>query len=388
MTSAAFRIVSRPGSSGFSASWLAPLALLAACGDQGAYEVPEDVRAVPLFDGRTIAEAAIRGTANDFAVSGDRIVFADMFADSTVVVLDTAGTVLQRFGPRGDGPTETRTVNHVEIVRDTVWWWDSELHRISRVPLADLKGEAVQSTRVSVPATGIVSQVYVRGGRVVGTGMSDDGLYHEWLVPDARSYRMVLPNETGRWKGSSSRMVAELPDGERWQASQSVAAVSEDGERLVVGYLDTGELVIVDLVTGRKIAEERLGDWDVEWETVRTGSGSYVRTTEESLIGYISMNEAGPRVVGLFVGKSRAEAALPMSLDAREVHVFDWTGQLEAVYRVDRPLGDVELQGDRLYGLVVEPIPKIVVWELPRRVADQACFPGVESEEICSDLGT
>lgn len=353
---------------------------LVGCGDDAeGYSLPDDVVAVPLFDGRVIAQDAIRGAASGIAVEGDRIVMVDMFADSAIVVLDTAGNLVGRYGPRGDGPTEVRMLTQATISRDTAWFWDPRLSRLYSLPL---QGPDVDLRSFSLPAPpsgGGITRAFVRDGSVVGTGAGYVGLYYEWTASEG----LASVDSVGRWIGSLSKMLRDLSEEQRVHANQSFSAVSPDGTRLAIGSLTTGEFLIADLDTGVRITEKRLGEWPVKWETIQVGPGWTFEPTKESLIGYVNVKESGPRVLGLFVGKSYAEASLEMSFDARDVHVFDWDGNLQAVYRLDRPVTDIELRGNKLYGVAVEPIPKIIVWDLPKPVPDIDCFATPESERTC-----
>lgn len=305
---------------------------------------------------------ALRGVASDFAVRGDRIVLLDMFADSAIVVFDTAGNLIRRLGARGDGPSEVRNLTHVDIPGDTATLWDAGHRRLYRLVLSEPESE-LMTVPIPPPSNGVIDRAFARGGGYVGTGLTYEGVYFEWPSADT----------IGRWRAEQSRILRELPEMRRFMASAAFSTIKPDRTRLAVGHLDTGELLIVDLNEGVVLFENRVGAWPVEWETIDRGGGNVQhRLAAESLLGYARVKEADQSVAALFVGKPRKEAQLQMSFDARDVHIFDWDGNLQAAYRLDRPVTDIEVRGRKLFGLIAEPIPQLVVWTLPKEIPEMA----------------
>jgi len=337
----------------------------AGCNDYEGYGMPDGVHVTRLVVSDLITEKGIRGLAYDFDVSDSLIVFADIYADSAVVVMDTAGRVVRRLGPKGEGPGETESITDLEILRDTVWLWDSGLSRLYSLNLANV-GDSLVGRTLPPPGNGSVATVHRVESRFFGTGSSRDGIFVEWSADSS----------VARWKGSISTVVARLPREQWLHVNYGFSAVEPHLQRLAIGLHQSGELLIVDLTTGETLADRQVGSWPLQTKRITRGEAWSYGVTGESIMGYYGVSTALGRIAALFIGKTEAEADLENSYDARDVHVFDWDGTLLEVYRLDRPVVDIALKEDRLYGLVAEPIPQIRMWRLPKVIPPERirCF--------------
>lgn len=341
-------------------------ALLAAsvsCADtHEGYSPPEGVEIKRLVVSELLVESDIRGLTYDFNVKDSRMVVADVYADSAIVVFDTAGTVLRRLGPKGEGPGETGVVTDLEIRGDTAWIWDTGLSRLYSLDLTDPQADLVGRT-LPAPGAGTVTAVHRVRSRFYGTGASRQGTFAEWSADSS----------TVQWKGEHSRLVRRLPKEQWLHVAYTFSAVEPDLGRLALGLHQTGEFMIVDLATAQTLSDQQIGSWPILTERITRGDMWKYRMTDEAIMGYYGASASSGHVAALFIGKPEAEADLENSYDARDVHVFDWNGELTEIYRLDRPVVDIALTEDRLYGLIVEPIPQIRVWRLPK-VIQAPCF--------------
>lgn len=336
------------------------------CGDQyEGYRPPEGVGITRLVVSELLVEEDIRGLAYDFDVSGSWMVVADIFADSAIMILDTAGNVVRRLGQKGEEPGETQTITDLVLRRDTAWIWDAGLNRLYSLDLADPQSLLVGRT-LPPPGGGSVSAVHRAKNRFYGTGRSRLGIFAEWSADSSVAH----------WRGEFSRMLANLSKDQRWHVSYAFSAIEPDLGRLAIGLHQTGEFMIIDIETGSTLSERQIGSWPILTERVTRGDAWTYRMMEESIMGYYGVSPSLEHVAALFIGKPEAEADLENSYDARDVHLFDWNGELLKIYHLDRPVVDIALTEDRLYGLVVEPIPQVRVWGLPKVIPPEQiqCF--------------
>ena len=60
----------------------------------------------------------------------------------------------------------------------------------------------------------------------------------------------------------------------------------------------------------------------------------------------------------------------------RDVHMFNWNGELIRIYRLTRGVTDIAVLGDWVYGLVNDPLPAVLRWPLPSDWRDAVDLAG------------
>jgi hypothetical protein len=90
--------------------------------------------------------------------------------------------------------------------------------------------------------------------------------------------------------------------------------------------------------------------------------------------GYVDVATTGSRIYGLFSGRRRGDFPRGQAVYARQIHVFDWAGELEAVLDLDSDVIAIAAdERDRvLYAIRHDPLPAIVKYELPFEAEAQA----------------
>jgi hypothetical protein len=92
---------------------------------------------------------ANRLTAIRVGPQGTVLFVSNTAVDSRLVLMDSTGQVLQRFGRPGQGPGEVRAPSPVAVTRDVAMVWDLASQRLSEW---DLHGKLIRETTLSVPA--------------------------------------------------------------------------------------------------------------------------------------------------------------------------------------------------------------------------------------------
>jgi len=147
-------------------------------------------------------------------------------------------------------------------------------------------------------------------------------------------------------------------------------ALHPDGSRVALAYSHSGELVIARTSDGETLSLSRHGDWDEATNEVESRTSSTGMKVEYSYltspIGYMGICATETAIYALWVGvpMSRESSTMMAGIDPREIHVYDWDGQLKAILRTDHPVLQPYVAGDRLYTIWPEPIPEVRVWDL------------------------
>jgi hypothetical protein len=82
---------------------------------------------------------------------------------------------------------------------------------------------------------------------------------------------------------------------------------------------------------------------------------------------YVAAAATNRYVYALFCGCKDRENRLP-----DQVHVFNWSGDLVAELKLDRPVLELAVAPDdsRLYAAVMEPFPVVGEWDVPARLRE------------------
>jgi hypothetical protein len=82
--------------------------------------------------------------------------------------------------------------------------------------------------------------------------------------------------------------------------------------------------------------------------------------------GYVAMAATSDRVIAVFSGRTLGECEIEASA-GRDLHVFDWAGNLVAIYRLDTALRAVAVDTETgvVYGSRWATDPAVVHFKLP-----------------------
>jgi len=299
-----------------------------------------DLHPVFLVGQRLNASPAI-AQPTTLALAGDVLWVRDAATDPALHAIDIrTGELLLSVGRRGEGPGEFSTAPSTIGVRpgDTsaVWAFDLRLQRLTRFEPRPLSEHEPSIVRLNgVPR--IWRYVWVRRDRFIGAANSQDA-------------RFSVFSATGKREASVPGPLlgpADAPLAERLKATNAGAQLcSWPGRGFVVVNNDVGRLEFYDqdahLVRLARIPfaedalfRDSLGTkkfvWRRQWYLHCTATSDYL---------YASFSG---RVVAAYEDEERSSGEF--------VHVFDWLGDLRAVYRLDRSIRPivVDASGSRMY---------------------------------------
>jgi hypothetical protein len=290
---------------------------------------------IPMAALQTFDESEM-GRGADILVESERVFVGDRRMAPHIIVYDTRGRLIQRFGPHGHGPGELFDPTALSRTPD------------GRLAVFDMSGQAIhvfgetggsyqyeRTQRLNKPATQVIMAGHVIAAALMGGAL------------------LLMPYDSVE-TGSDARTVGEPP----WErpgvsvpveVQRAYAAMDPNGQRIAIVYLGHPEVQLVPLsgepvttISRREVAPE-------------PGDGGYVRF-------YRDVYATRRRVYALYCGCADPE------LLSRAVHVFRWDGELEMVL----DLGGAQVYSiavsadDRvLYGSVDDPEPVIRTWAIP-----------------------
>ncbi len=344
-------------------------ALLAAAGCSG--EARERLDAGPaVLESRTAEATPIRGTV--LAAAGLAIPSAISYAAGRLVVLDDAsdsvvhvfraedGARLREFGRRGAGPGEFKgawSVAPAPGETDGAWIYDLRLRRMTHVALASAAGrtEAPEMVRLDAPGTP-TGPLWTDAATIVSPGFFGDG---RLAVFDARGRMVRMAGAVPGTDGEAPAMVRQeafVGTLVRNPARPLLAVVTRHADRVEVYGAD-----------GTRVGAGRgpFG-FDPRYVTEPGARGPVMGTGDDLRFGYVDAAATGDRVFALFSGRTRAgyRRAAPFG---RSIHVFDWTGRLRSILRLDADVLAIAVSpdGTHLYALRHDPTPAVLRYPLP-----------------------
>lgn len=296
------------------------------------------------------------------ATTGDMIVAIDRYAENSIHVVDRAtGALRASVGRKGEGPGEFRGAAAIDLAIGTpeeVWVFDAGTQRLTRVDLSaiDSGGDWAREFVNLRGSAQVLSPVRTASGEVLAVG----------FFPEAR---FGVFDQTGRQvdtRGKLPEWSEPIPPAVLQQAFRGKIRPDPAHQRFAMGARHAGRLEVFD-ASGQRLARAEVPiDFEPRF-TVNThedrppsmGSGDDLR------FGYVDIATTGSHIYGLFSGRVRRE--YPNSANyAREVHVFDWDGRLEAVMNLDADVLAIAVdeRDESLYAIVHDPLPAIMKYEL------------------------
>lgn len=284
--------------------------------------------------------------------------------DTTFFVHDRmTGRVRSVFGREGSGPGEFRSIGALTIRwdsgtgRQSVWAFDRALGRLTEIDLRNPNSPQIGRT-VSGELAGQYSAYWLSSTAIVGVGAFTDK-------------RLTLYDSTG----SRLRSVGELPLYDEGvpatvahQALQPSIAVSASGDRIAVGARYSGQVDLYSMPEGALSSARVPSPFRPTIDVGSNGAMLVFRTDRNTRFGYISLTASTTRIYALFSGRTRGQFPGRANY-ARELHVFNWSGRLIEVARLDRDVFSIAstADGSILYGISHEPDSEILKFSLGTR---------------------
>ncbi|MDX1578022.1 MAG: BF3164 family lipoprotein, partial [Gemmatimonadota bacterium] len=288
-------------------------------------------------------------------IFGDHLVAIDQQGHHNVHVIDRDdGTLRRSVGSVGEGPTEFRAP--VAVIPDAegrLWVVDGGEQRAMRVnPDRVAEGEDWAGEIVTFSGQAVLDAVRTADGRWLVEGIFPEG-------------RLALFDAGGKLLGFPVDLPAhdDMSPIQASQAHWSSLAAHPDLDRFVLAGHNHAEILYLD--RNGEAADRADVPIPVEPEYV-LGSGNRFTTTDGSLAAYADVVATRDRIYALFSGRTGEDYGAYQLL-GRDVHVFDWEGELVSVLRLDRDALTLEVDEENgwLYTVELDPRPAILRYPLP-----------------------
>lgn len=294
---------------------------------------------------------------------GGHLIVADAIGEPPVHVFALEdGRYLGGLGRSGDGPGEFRSVWSFDVPlrsEDRLWILDFMHRRTSLVDLnvatpdsgvpSVIQYESIVTFDSPSPLTGVAR---LPEGGFIATGFFEDG----------RLATFSQEGERLATFGDVPGVELQVPASVRQHAFQTTMAPHPDRSRFVLVnrhastieiYRSDGSLLALASGTDRFLPV---------FETGRLRDGSPALATGDDLrFGYVDVATTEYNIYALFSGRTRGD--FPGSAYfGRELHVYDWDGDLVERFAVDRDLIAVAVDqtSQMLYGIQHHPQPAVV----------------------------
>jgi hypothetical protein len=324
--------------------------------------------AVHALQGTVHHQGEHLGMPMGLAVLDKALVAVDRFADRSVHVVDLGtGDLRASVGREGEGPGEFTGASSIDRVRgedEQVWIFDAVTQRLTRIDLSLLGSDGVRSDGewarefVSLRSNArVMNPVHTASGEVLAVGLFAEGRFG---VFDREGRQTEALGELPEWS-------EPVPPGVLQHAFTGTIKAHPGRMRFAVGARNAGLLEIFDAV-GQRLARARVPEeFGPRFTLNQTDKRVTMASGDDLRFGYVDVATTSGRIYGLFSGRTRGEYPRGQAVYAREVHVFDWSGELEAVLDLDSDV--IAIAADErdgaLYAVRHDPLPAIVRYELP-----------------------
>jgi hypothetical protein len=331
--------------------------------------LPMPDAAVYALQGTVHHEGDHLGMPMGLAVIGETLVATDRFADRSIHVVDLGtGNLRASVGREGEGPGEFTGASSIDGVRgddEQVWIFDAQTQRLTRVDLSALESDG-EWAREFVSLRGsarVTNPVRTASGEVLAVGFFPEGRFGVF-GQDGRQMDAL---------GALPEWSDPIPAGVLQHAFTGTIKSDPARLRFAVGARHAGLLEIFD-ATGSRLARARVPDeFGPRFSVNVRDDRATMASGDDMRFGYVDVATTSNRIYGLFSGRTRGEFPR-QAFYARQIHVFDWTGELEAVLGLDVDV--IAIAADEkdgvLYAIRHDPRPAIVRYELPFRAEIQA----------------
>lgn len=326
----------------------------------GRGEAPSEV--VPL-SGRVVAQGDFLGRPNSIAVAGDRLVVTDGSAPFVHVLSVRDGAHQVSFGQQGAGPGEFQRATAVlpDVRGDGAFWvFDATLARISRfaMPAGAAVPRVDQTLNLSAGGPTLFMKAdWLDDSTIVATGIYPDG-------------RIAVTDRRGRilryiGKRPPSPAGADVPITVLQHAFTGPLTVAPDRRRVAMGTENADRLEIYR-ADGALVRELRGAfGFDPVYEVHRRPAGNTMATGQDLRFGYTGLASTDDHIYAMYSGQLRAEGG-GYSYFGTEVHVYTWSGERVATYKLDARARAITItpDGRRLYAVQWTPEPRVVEYAM------------------------
>lgn len=310
-------------------------------GEHPPTNLDDGVSGVPTITLTEVSSAAIIGIPAGLVATGGMLWVRDAAGDPGIHMLDSeSGELLQSFGSRGDGPGDfsTRPFGLVKEVEapGTVWAWDLGHQRLTRLDPLPWREYEVQTINLEVPPT-VQRVVRTEGGRFIGVAGSEESRF-VLFAPDGSRERVIAHPLPGP---------EEAPHRSRINAAnQAIAVCAWPGRGFVVANSQFGQIDYYDHSGGHV----RSADVPFPSDPIFEPDAAGVPTFRWRESHYVSCTATERALYALHSGRDLASHDSETAGSGNVIHVFTWSGELLATYRLDRDVSRIFVDGDR--GLV------------------------------------
>lgn len=312
------------------------------------------------LEGRVLASGEYLSLPTELALVNGQLLVVDGSSDSVLHVIDARdGRHVRSQGRRGEGPGEYAGAWSVAREARTPgrpWVYDLQLARLTRVDLSAASGSPSEAEIIRVQGEALATQpVWVHDSLLVSPSFSPrgrlsffgaDGAFRRAAGPLPKGNGGVPPSVLQQaWTGT---LVANPRTG-------SLALVTRHADQVEI-YGPDG--TPVQTVRGPFRFDPQFTAEQVQGQPVMASS-------DAMRFGYIDAEATGEAIYALFSGRTRERFNQAASF-GRYVHVYDWSGGLAHVYRLDSDILAITLapDGKRLYGIRHDPEPSIISYAL------------------------
>lgn len=319
------------------------------------YSVP-----VAELKGRAIGDPDVLAKPGALLVHGQRIVIIDNSADARVIIIDAStGRTVGRFGRKGSGPGEFTGATSLESDPDdqsAFWVHDITLRRMTKVLLASNYPTSglPNFTTLNFKAN-IMEPRWTSSREIVGPG----------IFPAGRVSVFTRQGEFVRAFGALPSGDERVPMTVRQEAYRSYMSLSPDRSRMVLAtrYADRIEFF---RTSGEKFGEAtRPFSFEPKFSVGAGKVGPVMQFGDDMRYGYTGLAATDQLIFALFSGRMRGgfNSQAPF---ANFVHVYDWTGRLLRVFRLDVSVVGlaVDSKASRIFALRHDPLPSVVVFDV------------------------
>ena len=296
---------------------------------------------IPL-KGRLLSDAPAIGRPNRLHLAEGRLWVADRYSDPGLHVLDAeTGTLILSVGRRGEGPGDfhrSPTSLHSRTDDDgAVWVWDSSFQRLTRFePIAP--SEYRHEIITLQGGEQVRRLVWLTSGEMIGTAYSAPKRFQIFFRDGE-----FLHSAQGELLGPPTASTTE-----RLEATAAGIVVQPWPKRgFVIAHVYSSRIEYYD-ADARLV---RLAKVPFPWGPVfdEGPGGELVFNNRRS--AYRGCSATEEYLFALYSGRPDSLQERDWAQSAEFVHVFDWEGNLRAVFQLDRDIGviTVDSSGTTLY---------------------------------------
>lgn len=292
-----------------------------------------------LLEGEPFATSPAFGEPFFMAVEGQRLWVSDMNGDPFVHLVQLSdGRVVRSVGQRGEGPGDYQSVMDLGARPGDsggIWAWDAQVGRLTFLS-PRREDPANRMVTPSSPASRPLSFRWLTHDRLVGILAGDS------------SASVVLYDSTGRVERTQNFEIlgdSSIPYRKRRNPSSSFRiCIKPGGGGFGILFGGGGRIDRYDAqghaLQGFSVPIPSNGDFELD------SLGKWQALVPRQY--YRDCSSTPSRLYALFSGRLASKFPLGPGWEGEYVHVFDWDGNLERVYRLSRGAQALAVIGDSI----------------------------------------